>query len=250
MRAILMIGILFTLLATVPAVAQSPLPPVGGDEGMKETGYYSIIVDPKDYPGIGKDETEDVRFLSLLVVHGLVNGIDWRRTGPEHKIQIDEKMYKVIHERKLEGVEPYDDCFRYSYSYQYVTGDIEALKEGKSIDAVGESTETNMAKAWQEARHAAFVDAVQKALDREYTDNQLAIPNDTRGMITTYEIVYDDYNYADKVYRFQIKAWVSFQPRVSPFEIGLQSGGGTQSGGQGQGSSGQGSGGEEGSSSS
>ncbi len=62
-----------------------------------------------------------------------------------------------------------------------------------------------------------FVDAVKQALDRKYTDNQLAIPNNLRGMITVYEIMYDDYNYADEVYRFEINAWVGYEPRMQQF---------------------------------
>ena len=218
MRKIIFVAILLAAVAQMPALAQpSPLPPVTGEGSTMVTGTFGIIVDPKEYPGVGKEETEDTRMLSLLVAYGLVNGIDWERVGTKNEIKIDERMYAIVHDMKLDEVVPYEDCFRYTYSYQYALDEVNKIKVGESIEAAGESEEKNMAKAWKEARHAAFVDAVAQALGREYTDKQSAIPNDVVGMITTYEILYDDYNFTDGIYRFKIKTWVSFEQRKNEF---------------------------------
>jgi len=218
MRKTIFIFILLMAVATGPALAQpSPLPPVSGEGSTMVTGNFSIIVDPKEFPGVGKEETEDTRMLSLLVAYGLVYGVDWERVGMKKEVKIDERMYAIVHDIKLDEAVAYEDCYRYTYSYQYGLDEVNKIKVGESIEAVGESKEKNMSKAWNEARHAAFIDAVEKALAREYTDKQLAIPNEVTGMITTYEILYDDFNFTDGVYRFKIKAWVSFEPRKNEF---------------------------------
>ena len=214
MRIIALTVFLLICALVVPAYGQpSPLPPVNGEPAIMETGYFNLIVDPAEYPGAGDDETEDIRFLSLLVAHGLVHGIDWHRVGSGNKIKIDERLYAIVRDMSLDETTKFDGCYRYSYSYQYASREMDVSKVGKSIEAVGESEKENMADAWDEARELAFIDAVEKALARKYTDNQLAIPNEVRGLIPTYEILYDDYNFTDKVYRFKIKAWVSFEPR-------------------------------------
>jgi len=219
MRKTTFILILLMAVATVPAMAQpSPLPPVSGEGSTMVTGNFSIIVDPKEFPGVGKEETEDTRMLSLLVAYGLVYGVDWQRVGTEKEVKIDERMYAIVHDIKLDETIAYEGCYRYTYSYQYALDEVNKIKVGESIEAAGESKEKNMSKAWKEARHATFIDAVEKALAREYTDRQLAIPNEVTGMITTYEILYDDYSFTDGVYRFKIKAWVSFEPRKNEFD--------------------------------
>ena len=211
---IIVLGIWLLLFMVVPLAAQpSPLPPVNGEALSKETGYFNLLVDPAEYPGAKKGETVDVRLLSRIVAHGLVYGIDFQRVGTDQKIKIDERIYAIVRELELEEYAEYDGAVRFTYSYQYIVNDMDEKKLSRSIEGVGESKEKDMADAWKEARELAFVDAVENALKREYTDNQIAIPNEVIGMITTYEILYDDYSFTDKVYRFKVKAWVSFKPR-------------------------------------
>ena len=221
MRIVFFVLIISILSFPLPLLAQpSPLPPVTGDQATKKTGYFNIIVDPAEYLGAGEEETKDIRLLSLLVAYGLVNGIDWHRVVTENKIKIDERLYSIVRELDLEETVPYDGSFRYSYSYQYIVDD--SIRIAGSVEGVGESEKENMAEAWVEARELALIDAVENALARKYTDKQLAIPNEVLGMIQTYEILYDDYNFTDKVYRFKIKAWVSYEPRGNFIDVGPQ----------------------------
>jgi hypothetical protein len=170
-------------------------------------------VDPDEYPGAGGDETEDIRLLSLVTVFGILQGIDWHRTSTDEEIVIEEKIYAVIRDMQLEEISEFEDCYRYTYSYTYIVEKFDERKVGRAIEAEGTSELDNLAEAWREARESAFIDAVQQALDRKYTENQLAIPPEVRGMITVYEMLYDDFDFGENVYRFKIKAWVGFEPR-------------------------------------
>ncbi len=215
---IFVFAVLLVALA-IPSSAQ-PLPPVSGESLAMETGYFNLMIDPNDYPGSEKDETEDIHLLSLITAYGLVYGIDWSRIGTDNKVVIDEGIYKVVRDLHLDEITPYDHAIRYTYSYQYVVNDMEKQKNSESIMGFGESTEKNTAKAWREARTNAFLDVINKALARKYTDNQLAIPNEVIGQISTYEVIYDDYNFADKKYEFKIKAWVTFGKRGNLIDMG------------------------------
>jgi len=218
MRLVALVLITAFLGIAVPAFAQpSALPPVSGGGGTTETGYFSIVVDPDEYPDAEDGETEDIRFVSLQTAYCLIHGIEWW-TDPEDKdIVIDKRLFSIIRDLELEDISEFGECYRYTYSYLYVVEELDKQKVGKVIWAIGESDEENMGIAWREARESAFVDAVKQALDRKYTDNQLGIPNNLRGMITVYEIMYDDYNYVDEVYRFEINAWVGYEPRMQEF---------------------------------
>jgi hypothetical protein len=215
MRALSVAILLLALpLAAFAGSQPSPLPPVNGEPTTEATGYFNIIVDPDEYPKAGDKETEDIKLLSLVTAYGIIHGIEWYNSSTGDGIQINEKIYAIVHDMEVEEIVECGECYRYTYSYDYVVEKIDELKLGRAIEAVGESENTNMAQAWQEARTDAFIDAVRQALKRKYTDNQVAIPTDISGMITTYEILYDDYDFADEVYRFEITAWVGFEPRT------------------------------------
>jgi hypothetical protein len=214
MRIAILSIILSSICLSVYAGAQpSPLPPVGEGTGTQDTGYFNLMVNTKDYPGAGTEETEEVRFLSLVTVYGILYGVEWHKGVTDEKIQIDEKVFAIVRDMKLDDITEDDGAYRYTYSYDYIVEKQDELHVGKSIEAEGTSELPDMADAWEEARENAFRDAVKQGLDRKYTDNQQAIPPEVRGMITTYEILYDDFDYAEKVYRFTIKAWVDFEPR-------------------------------------
>lgn len=218
MRLAAIISILFILAIGGPVLAQpSTLPPVTTGPGTQETGYFSIVVDPAEYPDAGDEETEDIKFISLLHAFNLLHGVEWRRVATEEEITLDKRIFAIVHDMELEEITEFGESYRYIYSYDYIVEELDEKKVGRGIEAVGESSLQNMALAWEEARGLALIDAVNQALARRYTDNQRAIPNEVRGMITTFEILYDDYNIADEIYRFKIKAWVGFERRMQEF---------------------------------